>query len=411
MSKFRILALDGGGSWALLQVMALMDLYGDVNGHQILKKFDLAAANSGGALTLSGLIMDWKLSDLLHMFLDADKRGQIFVKAGFFDDPIAHLTQLADFGPKYRTVAKYQGLRNLMGAGADAPVTSVPGTVGAGVSGRVPHVVFCGFDYDINRETFFRSDVGSLTQSQPSGNLGPVTIAQAVHASANPPVNYFDAPAAFGGRRYWDGAVGGYNNPVLAGVIEALGNAERYQTARADICALSIGTGNVALPRPLHLHDEDPDLVAQLQGSAIVPDVKKMASSILDDPPDAASFHAHVMLDGALPQAGTALPVNGPLVRLNPLIQPWLDAAGRWDYPAGLPKTGAKDDPTFTAMRDMPMDATEPDQVTAIRKFGTAWLKDQTTNQPIRANSSTLKAEIGFDRYSVARNAALAMFP
>ena len=61
MADFRILSLDGGGSWALIQVKALIDLYSrtgdgkDVTGHDILRKFDLIAANSGGALTLAGL--------------------------------------------------------------------------------------------------------------------------------------------------------------------------------------------------------------------------------------------------------------------------------------------------------------------------------------------------------------------
>ena len=49
MAKFRILSLDGGGSWALIQVMALINLYGgDATGHQVLRDFDLVAANSGG---------------------------------------------------------------------------------------------------------------------------------------------------------------------------------------------------------------------------------------------------------------------------------------------------------------------------------------------------------------------------
>src|ERR1700685_1062174 len=110
MSEYRILSLDGGGPWALLQVMALQDLYGDVTGHDVLRKFDLIAANSGGSLTLGGLILNWKLSDLLNMFLDDSKRSQIFVPATFLEDPIAHLTQIADFGPKYHTLGKYTGL-------------------------------------------------------------------------------------------------------------------------------------------------------------------------------------------------------------------------------------------------------------------------------------------------------------
>ena len=33
----RVLALDGGGSWAMIEVMTLMDLYGsDARGHEVL---------------------------------------------------------------------------------------------------------------------------------------------------------------------------------------------------------------------------------------------------------------------------------------------------------------------------------------------------------------------------------------
>src|SRR5689334_9790504 len=112
MADYRILSLDGGGSWALIQVMTLIDLYSakrdgtDVTGHQVLKKFDLAAANSGGSLTLAGLIMNWSLSDLLGLFMRQSMREQIFVATSFIADPIAHLTNLVDFGPKYDTAAK-----------------------------------------------------------------------------------------------------------------------------------------------------------------------------------------------------------------------------------------------------------------------------------------------------------------
>ncbi len=52
MKKFKILSLDGGGTWALLQVRALQLIYGpSVKGHEVLKDFDLVAANSGGSIT------------------------------------------------------------------------------------------------------------------------------------------------------------------------------------------------------------------------------------------------------------------------------------------------------------------------------------------------------------------------
>ena len=53
-TKFRILSLDGGGSWALIQVRALQAIYGDPDkkGHEILSDFDMVAANSGGSIMI-----------------------------------------------------------------------------------------------------------------------------------------------------------------------------------------------------------------------------------------------------------------------------------------------------------------------------------------------------------------------
>jgi len=76
---YRILSLDGGGAWALIQVKALTALFGgNARGHAVLGSFDLAAANSGGSLTLAGLIEDKRLSDILEMFKDEAKRRSIF---------------------------------------------------------------------------------------------------------------------------------------------------------------------------------------------------------------------------------------------------------------------------------------------------------------------------------------------
>jgi hypothetical protein len=406
MAEYRILALDGGGPWALLQVMALNRLYSsagdgtDITGHDVLRKFDLIAANSGGTLALGGLILNWKLADILNTFLNPTSRARIFVPASFLDDPIAHLTQLVDFGPKYSTKGKYAGLRSMLGTDGDKHVTTVPGTIGSGYNQNPVHVVFCAFNYDTNREVFFRSNTASLAAS-----FAPppqVTIAQAIHASANPPINYFDAPADLPQHtRYWDGAVGGYNNPVLAAVTEALANG----ADRSSIKALSLGTGNVVLPPALGQTNEDPDLTAPRQASTMLSDVKKMASSILDDPPDAATFHAHVVLGGEMPQRGSSLPVDSAIVRMNPLIQP---EKGAGDVPWVLPQGMSRDD--FRAIRDLPMDATKQDDIDRIRAFGEMWIAGDIRNQPIRANTVTLDPEIGDGRFQFAEAKARARF-
>ena len=59
MDRYRILSLDGGGSWALIQVKALIELFGpDKPGREVLQDFDLVAANSGGSIVLGCLVED-----------------------------------------------------------------------------------------------------------------------------------------------------------------------------------------------------------------------------------------------------------------------------------------------------------------------------------------------------------------
>jgi patatin-like phospholipase/acyl hydrolase len=71
----RILSLDGGGTWALLQIQALIDLFPQARtGRDVLRQFDYAAANSGGTLVLAGLIEDLPLAALRDLFLDESAR-------------------------------------------------------------------------------------------------------------------------------------------------------------------------------------------------------------------------------------------------------------------------------------------------------------------------------------------------
>ena len=75
---YRILSLDGGGTWALLQVMALQNFFRDALGHEVLRDFDLVAANSGGSITAGGLVTNLPLSEILDYFCDHSMRSKIF---------------------------------------------------------------------------------------------------------------------------------------------------------------------------------------------------------------------------------------------------------------------------------------------------------------------------------------------
>ncbi|HEY2886938.1 MAG TPA: patatin-like phospholipase family protein [Rhizomicrobium sp.] len=410
MAEFRILSLDGGGSWALIQVKTLIDLYSktgdgsDISGHELLRKFDLIVANSAGALVLGGLIKNLSLKETLDYFIDAEKRERLFVEYSLWQKLQISFLHVIGIGPNYITEAKFSGLETILGDAGAQLVTKVPAAIGAGDRGQLPHILICAFDYDVKRGVFFRSDEKSLAAS-----FGPnvdITVSQAIHASTNAPVSFFAAPAAGpGGRQYWDGAVGGYNNPVLAGVIEVIANLERYQTNRESIKVLSLGTGSIVLPRARPGIDDEPCLVVPPGEWSVLEDLDKLATSILDDPPDAATFHSHVLLGCPLPSPRTALPAKSRIVRFNPLVQPVRsDPNARWDFPPRM----SRDD--FCAIKDIDMVTMKQGDIDRIADFCNRWLRNEIPNQPIRANGATLEPEIGPDRYAAAKEAWKELF-
>jgi predicted acylesterase/phospholipase RssA len=395
MAKFRILSLDGGGAWALIEVMTLIDLYGaDTRGHDVLKEFDLIAATSGGSIVLGGLAMNMTLQQLSDLFFNQERREQLFVKTEWWREPLNHLAHRFGIGPRYAAAAKLAGLKAILGPYGDRQLSALPDAIGPGRRQRKPHLVITAFHYDLNRGVFARSD-----QDSRCANFGPhrdFTLAEAIHASSNAPVNYFNAPAEIGDDRYWDGAIGGYNNPVHLAALEVVGNADRYETTIGEITAVSLGTGSVALP--LGPTSGDANLVRPRPASTLTRDLAKLATSIVDDPPDAASFHAHILLGGALPRDEQHPVTTGPVVRLSPLLQPFPGTNGRpWDYPPGLDQT------QFADLCKLDVDAIEPESVKLIECLRQAWHDDKARNQPIRANGKTLAAEIGHGLYSEAK--------
>lgn len=397
---FRILSLDGGGSWALIQARALQKLFGEqARGHHILSRFDLVAANSAGSLVLGGLLKDMALDEIVFLFKDQAMREKLFSRLGL-DHLLDKILQLTlKLGPKYSSARKLEGLRGILDEIADTPLDQL--SLGARAA---PHLLICGFDYDRKRASFFRSDRASLADGPP-GKAAP-TLVHAIHASTNAPVNYFDLPAQFSDdlhiadRRFWDGAIGGYNNPVLAAVVEALANRERYRCTPHSIRVLSIGTGSVNLPMP-GIH---PAQSAVLEAVCSVPrlhkDLDKLARSIISDPPDAASYTAHLMLGGAVSVSPEAPVEDSPLVRLNPMIQPVLSEHEKpaWHLPKGLTSL------QFQQLVHLDIDAVEQGEVKLIERFCNAWLADHVPNQTIR-HDADFQPLIGHNRFSAAKAA------
>ncbi len=400
-----ILSLDGGGTWALIQVKALLRLFGDAPGHEVLKNFDLVAATSAGSIVLAGLLENVRLSVLLESFLAKAWRQTIFKAIPWYDE----LTRVIGVYSRFSTEEKLTGLEEGVSNERRIPaLIGIPAIVKKTV-GRSPNFLITSFNYDRQRVSFFRSQTNSLAASfSPATNA---TLVEAVHASTNAPINFFDLPARIQGSDtgFWDGAVSGNNNPVLAAVTEALAN----QVPREIIRALSIGTGNVFLPlassgnnpinagSPLLKPNEEPGLIH---------DIKEIATSIIDDPPDAATFITHVTLGGRLPKASGDIVGNGPVVRMNPLVQPVLNGENQWLLPGQQqtpPNPNSLDMADFQRLLTLDIAAVEDDDVECIVRFCDKWLDDIVTNQPIRARSDTLAPEIGHGKFSLAQTAWL----
>lgn len=411
MGKCRILSLDGGGSWALIQVKALIGIYGEeIRGLELLSKFRLVAGNSGGSIVLALLLKDCRLDEILDFFKSEEKRRAVFVNLPWYKKlSRCLLPALFELGPLYSAPAKLQGLQQLLGEEGNMSLAQLKQAILA--SGKAKHteyhfpdLLITSFDYDRKRAVYFRSNESSLAGSFSTPRVA--TLAQAVHASSNAPVNYFNRPAQFSTCRYWDGGVGGNNNPVLAGLTEALAN----QACRDDIQILSIGTGQVLLP--MNGPAEDDELLVQPNTPFLINDIREMAMTILDDPPDAATFIAYVMLGQPLPASRAEArdsdkPIQTAVVRMNPLVQPVRDQhrlwrLPGWNHPKGLTMT------EFKTLKNLNLDAVEEEEVRCIERLCDLWLAGVVPNQPIRADAD-LECEIGHRNYALARAQWLAV--
>ncbi len=250
------------------------------------------------------------------------------------------------------------------------------------------NLIVTAFDYDRERAAFFRSNRDSRAKS--STPAIDATLVDAVNASTCAPIVYYDKPAEVSGRRFWDGALAGLNNPVLAAVAEALVN----RTAEVDdFRVLSLGTGATAqssttdgAPPPL---GKPPDSTSALRG------VIKVATAAFADPPDAATFHAHVALRQPMPLAGGPA-TAGNVVRLSPLVRPvWDQDDARWRLPRGLSES------EFQALIDMPLDAMRAQDIALTWKMWRLWASDDIPNQPIRMGEH-MSCDIGHAQYSEA---------
>jgi hypothetical protein len=386
---YRILSLDGGGSWALIQVKALMALYSSTaSGHSVLQDFDLAVANSGGSIVLGGLIENLTLSEILALFEDERQRRAVFSPTKTWGDRILH--DLTGIGPKYSSPAKLVALQRALPKRGILPLTQAAAGIRRPGSATDLHLLIVGFDYDRDRARFFRSAPAGTAATPEWGQGSPadVSLVDAIHASSNAPINYFDAPAqwAQGPGRYWDGAITGCNNPIVAGVTEAI-VLRQLESSPGDVVALSLGTGTVARPWP-RAGDAPSVLLQPASKTGLVHDLWKLAGAILDDPPDIATYLAYVMTGG--PWDPKTAPSRGRIVRMNPLVSPVRNGpVNNWAPPQGMSLD------QFDYLTKLDMDAIEQHELDAISTFADLWLQSRVPNQPVRMDGDTLTLEIG----------------
>ena len=378
---YRILSMDGGGSWALIEVRALIELYSPTTtGHEVLADFDLVAGNSGGSQVLAGLLEDLPLKELLSYYQDEATRRSLFSPTPNW--LYRWLNRNIGIGPAYSTQRKLEAIQNhLPKTGGKTLAEAAKGLGRGGAKGTDLHVLIIGFDYDANRSAFFRS-APTAGPGWGHGHQADTTLAEAIHASTNAPVNYFDGPAILpSGGRFWDGGITGCNNPTLAAVTEAIGRKQ----APTDIVVLSLGTGTVSLPTRDPRDPADSPFVQPSGKTGLFNDIHRLATSIMDDPPDVATFLAHVMTGGDTTIAGAPA---SRVVRMNPKISP-VGAPGAWGPPGPMTIEQFKDISTLA------VDALEQKEVDKIAAYTELWLTGAVPNQPIREDSTTMKLELG----------------
>jgi hypothetical protein len=380
--SYKVLTFDGGANWSLLQAMALDALYPGVPGRQILQQFDLVAANSGGSLVVADLLKNQTPAEILATFDHPNSPTSLFVELPF----PARLPSLIGLGPKYSTEKKRERIRMSLEILHDCSMRDLPGLFPD--PAEAPKIVIIGFDYDRLRAVFFRSF--GTKAGHPASSI---SLVDAVNASSTAPVAFFDKPAIVGEQRYWDGAIGGYNNPVMAGVVEAL--VDGADPSR--IAVLSLGTAvTCQVPFNHPIKGGPKEFFASRDRVCLLGDVRKMAGSILDEPPEAAGYTAYVTLGNSV--APDVAPSSATLVRLNPSIQPVLSSDRRsWTTPHGVPLDELK------TLLDLPAALTTDEAVAEVKSLGRKWISGLIPNEPIRRGDD-LECQIGDATFMAARD-------
>ncbi|TPD70545.1 patatin-like phospholipase family protein [Flavobacterium microcysteis] len=370
---YKILSLDGGGSWSLLQLLTLKDRYPDKTGHAILKEFDMVIANSGGSIILAALVEDWPLDKAIALFKEQKIREKIFSKNSFWERffPVDYIKSI---GPKYSSKRKGKAFQKLFVESAKRQMNELPDFIGK----PDLKLIVCTYDALNNRAKFFRS-YGS----------GPyydsVKLTQAIHGSSNAPIQYFDFPARFKAKNsgvffeLWDGALGGFNNPIAAGVIEAI----KSGVPKDSITLVSLGTSNKSMS------NDDKKKFYDIKQITIEQRFKKykfwlwkpqlqffkmaivnQAKTILYEPPDWSNYVALMFLFGEEYKNGLDPTQLKRFVRLSPMIHTDKNT---------LPEV----EELLNTLYRMDMNLTKDEEIQKLEECYANWKEGKIPNQPI----------------------------
>ena len=359
---YRILSLDGGGTWSVLQVMALIDLYGaDRPGTQVLEQFHMVAATASGSLVLGGLLANLRLDEIKALFVDPKQRGALLRSSGWFNTA------------RYNTRRKHKAIEKFLGDVGEWSLDKIKKR-SEGADFKPLEVLITAYDYDDGHPVVFRSSLPDGRYQHPSTVVTPeITLSEAIHASTTPPIRYFDRPARVDSlqRRYWGGAVSGYNNPAVIAVQDALARG----VPREKIAVLSLGTGTVLpdLSKPLNYKKTKRGVSQPLHDEGV------LLNALLDNPRPQSCFLAENLI------------APGNIVRLNPLLALRPDGQGGWVRPGSL------DINQFQYLRELQLDAHDPVAVQAITGFGRLWLEGAVRNEPVLLDEGSQACLIGHD--------------
>jgi hypothetical protein len=372
---YKILSLDGGGSWAIIQLLTLKERFKEelpeLKGHDILKKFDLVIANSGGSIVLAALAENWTIDQALALFESKEIREQIFSKNTFAEMywPV-WLTRKLGFGPKYSTKRKGEAFKSLFKKVDKFQMDELPQFIGK----ETLKIIVCTYDSINNKAKFFKSygDEEELLET--------VRLTQAINGSSNAPIQYFDFPARFKAKgtdvfyELWDGALGGFNNPVVAGIIEAF----NHGIPLAEIQVISIGTGNKLMSKNAKERFFQVRSITtkerfskwrlgryRFQWEFFMSTVLNQAKTILYEPPDWANYVGYKFL-----QKSSDDNLESRFIRLSPLVH---EAEGSDSETALL----------LESLFDLDMDLTTDKQINTLKECFYFWVEGKIKNQPI----------------------------